>query len=328
MAKRQNNAQAVTGLVFAILLITFSACQPQDGKKVFQPVQESDVAVTIGSEQITRQMLEKEFERHRAFLDLKESGDSTDNIRLKKFILFKLIDETLMDMEAKKRGITISKEELDEEMKALLGEYEKTRLGLELSNSGIDFDQWKKDVERGLRIKKLVASEIDSKIKINAKQTSDYFKQNRDQFAWPERVMVLQIMVNDETKAEQIRKALLRKGDFAKIAKESSLSPDAVNGGDLGFFSRGQLPPEFEDAVFDLKKGQISQVVESIYGFHIFKVAKREKSRQMTYSEAKAGILKLLLEKEREKEFKKWVARIKEKTPIKLNNDLLARISL
>ena len=72
---------------------------------------------------------------------------------------------------------------------------------------------------------------------------------------------------------------LLRQGeDFAKVAKEHSLSPDREQGGDLGFFAKGEMPPEFDAIVFKLAPGRISDLVQSDYGFHIFLVAHRKPS--------------------------------------------------
>ncbi|MBN2050936.1 MAG: peptidyl-prolyl cis-trans isomerase [Spirochaetales bacterium] len=72
--------------------------------------------------------------------------------------------------------------------------------------------------------------------------------------------------------AETIREDLLEGADFAELASLHSECPSSVQGGDLGYFGKGQMVPEFEDAAFALSVGEISPVVETYYGFHIIEV--------------------------------------------------------
>jgi peptidyl-prolyl cis-trans isomerase D len=96
-------------------------------------------------------------------------------------------------------------------------------------------------------------------------------------------------------KAKAIR-AKLNKENFAKIAEKESQDPgSAKKGGDLGFFERGRMVPQFEEAAFTLKPGEISQPVKSDYGYHIIYVEQHEPARTVSLDEAKAGIAKKLV---------------------------------
>lgn len=283
------------------------------------------VVATIGDRKITGRDLDKAYERYKSTLRLESDGTPDERAALKKIVLYRMIDETLMLSEAERLGVKVGARELEREIRSLLGEYDQAKLNLALAQNDTSFDKWRAELRKGMVIRKLVLREVDSKIKVGGGEIEEYFKNNSGEFKWAERVRALQIMVDDETTAERIRKRLLNDGDFAKIAKESSQSPDAFSGGDLGFFSRGQMPPEFEKAVFDLKVGEISEVIESIYGFHLFKVVEREKPRQMNFREARERIEKLLHSRKREKEFKEWIAGIRERTPVSIDAEALSQ---
>lgn len=281
------------------------------------------VIAKIGDSAITLGDLKNEEKRYKDIFTNQSRKAPVNDLEFKKKLLKRVIDNRILEIEADRQAITVSEDDLDNEINALLGEYDSARLGLVLAENEMDFDEWKEALAKRMKIRKLVIKQIDSKIKINESEIKEYFKENRGEFKWPERMRAFQIMVNDETTAEKIRKKLLNREDFATMAKEFSQSPDAVNGGDLGYFSRGQMPPEFEKAVFALKPGEISEVIKSIYGFHLFKVISKKKSRKMAYPEARERIRALLTDNKREKEFNNWVKKIKDDLSITVYQNAL-----
>ncbi|VAX15635.1 hypothetical protein MNBD_NITROSPINAE01-1046 [hydrothermal vent metagenome] len=282
----------------------------------------------VGGKVITLGDLRAEVGRYKGILSFDEKGNVKESINLKKALLNRMIDDTVLEVEADRRNVSVTPDELESEVGSLLGEYDEAKLGLILSSNDVSFEDWKSALEKRLKIRKLLLLELDSRIKIADKETKDYFNEHAEKFKWPERVRASQIMLEDEATAEKIRKKLLNKGDFAKIAREFSRSPDATAGGDLGYFSRGQMPPEFESVVFELKVGQVSEVIKSIYGFHIFKVVAKEKPRAMKYEDARDRIRKILLIKKREKEFKNWLVEIKKELNIEVDTKPLLASSL
>ncbi|RMD87545.1 MAG: hypothetical protein D6813_13365 [Calditrichaeota bacterium] len=81
----------------------------------------------------------------------------------------------------------------------------------------------------------------------------------------------LQIIVKERAEAEKILQQLRSGADFRKLAREKSIGPAAAKGGDLGYFNRGDFRPEFESAILKLKPGEISDIIQSEIGYHIFK---------------------------------------------------------
>ena len=126
-------------------------------------------------------------------------------------------------------------------------------------------------------MEKLLEETVYSRVDVTDKEIADYYEANRKQFDRPAQVRARQIVVADEAKGQEVL-GLLRQGrPFAEIAAEYSLSPDAEQGGDLGFFARGEMPPEFDDVVFDLPVNRLSDLVKSDYGYHIFLVEEKSK---------------------------------------------------
>jgi parvulin-like peptidyl-prolyl isomerase len=103
---------------------------------------------------------------------------------------------------------------------------------------------------------------------------------------------------------------------------EKSLGPERVNGGDLGFFSQGERPAEF-DHVFTLDVGATSEVIRSPYGYHVFKLEKKLEGREVPYDEARPRILQLLAQKKGEEAYEKWLAGLKSRARVKINRKRL-----
>jgi peptidyl-prolyl cis-trans isomerase C len=113
----------------------------------------------------------------------------------------------------------------------------------------------------------------------------------------------------------------LRRGaDFAKLAEAHSLSPDGDKGGDLGYFARGQMPAEFEEVAFKLKKKrQISKVFSTSYGYHIFQLIDRQSARQASLDEVRGEIRERLRRQKVEAAFQSWLTKLKAQAKIKIN---------
>ena len=106
-----------------------------------------------------------------------------------------------------------------------------------------------------------------------------------------------------------------------------SLAPEAHNGGDLGYFEIGQMPEEF-GVIAQLKKNQVSEVIKTPYGYHIFKVIDVKTPRQLSFSESKKNIFEQFARDEQSDNFKKWLMKLKNNSNIKINENVLSKVSL
>jgi len=109
----------------------------------------------------------------------------------------------------------------------------------------------------------------------SAQQLQDFYQEHQGDFRSAEEVRVRQILVHDEALAKEILDKLKKGGSFTGLSNEHSRAPNAKRGGEIGFVSRGELPKMFEQEIFRLQPGQISEVIRTDTSFHIFKVDER-----------------------------------------------------
>jgi parvulin-like peptidyl-prolyl isomerase len=140
--------------------------------------------------------------------------------------------------------------------------------------------------------------ELVKDIKVEDNEVHEYYGLHKREFLQPERVQVSQILLATEEKAIEILKQLktVSEEEFRELARKESLGPEASKGGKMGLFKPGQLPFEMEKVVFSLKEGEISPVVESSYGYHIFRLDKRYEPDLAPESESAPDIKMKLLD--------------------------------
>jgi len=242
---------------------------------------------------------------------------------LKEALLDELIERKIILEAAKEMGIE---------------EGEEWRQSLSLLKEGYEEQEWQEMVrryggeeewEKGLReafIREKVMEAVCGGIQVGNEEIKAYYEGHREDFRVPERVRVRQIVVQDYKKAMKIRKLLRRKkASFEDLARRYSIAPEGKEGGDLGFFCREEMPQELE-AVFDLKVGQISQVIQSPYGYHIFKVEEKRKATQLEFPQVKEMIRGWLLQKKKEECFQRWLKERRRKARIEINQEVLEEI--
>ncbi|MBM3296633.1 MAG: hypothetical protein FJY83_03430 [Candidatus Aminicenantes bacterium] len=136
-------------------------------------------------------------------------------------------------------------------------------------------------------------------IAVDDEEVRAYYEENKGDFLLPERFEVSQILTDSEEAAIGILNRVRDKSfeDFARVAREVSTGVEAGRGGRMGIFSRGQLPYEIERVVLSLEEGQISRVVESSYGFHIFLLSRRIEPELVSLDKASPGIRMKLLDR-------------------------------
>ena len=151
-------------------------------------------------------------------------------------------------------------------------------------------------VRNALRVQKYLLAGPYRDIDVSVAEIARYYEAHLSDYQKTEEIELYQIMVNDREKLLQLRSELLRQPSrFEEIARSESVAPEAGKGGAMGFFEKGMLPKEMEDVVFSLKVNEISPIVESPYGFHLFKVTRKRKSRVQLLADVQDEIKSKLL---------------------------------
>lgn len=267
-----------------VCLFAFSGC----GKPKAAPAAKKGVVATVGSEVITMQDLDARIAKMPAYYQnmLKDR---------KKDVLEDMVLEILFYNEAKKRGL-----QNDKEVKEMLEEAQKK-----------------------IMVSKLVKDEIESKVSVSDKQVENYYNAHKDEYNIPERWKAAHILVKTEEEAKSVLAELAKGKSFEDLAKEKSQDTSAKKGGDLGYFAKGQMVPEFEEAVLKLEVGQTSGIVKTQFGYHIIKLADKKPAQAQELKDVSAKIKNELLMTERRAAFDKIVAGLKADTKVSVNDSLL-----
>lgn len=265
--------------------------------------------------------------------DLKGNKDGFFYLMTEQRVINQLIVKELLDQEADKRGIKVKGKDIDEAMKKVLDQVGgRDRLMEVLKENGVSVSDFKNDLKSQVRMRKL--AQAAGKISVTDKDCEDFYKKNPDKFQNPDKVRASHILISanpyqisEEIKskskgeiseqelkakveakiaekkalAEKLDKELkLDKSKFEAYVKKYSEDPgSAAQGGDLGFFAKEQMVPEFSEVAFNSKPDTISDVVKSQYGFHIIYVKDRRAAGVTPFEKAKSGIKEhLVMEKQ------------------------------
>ncbi|WP_230203586.1 peptidylprolyl isomerase [Bacillus massiliigorillae] len=225
-----------------------------------------------------------------------------------------LINNKVIELEAKKKDIKVSDKEIDKELKSFIESYGgEDAFNSALKQSGITLEYFKTDIENFLKVEKI----LKPSIKITDKEMKEYFEENKDSFAQKEQVEASHILVEDEAKAKEVKKKLDAGEDFAKLAKEYSTdTSNAEKGGELGYFGKGDMVEAFEKVAFATKVGEISEPVKTDYGYHIIKVTGKKEAKEAKYEDHKEEVKKALFDEKLNTEYPTWLEKTKKKYDI------------
>lgn len=296
----------------AVCVLVFAAgCKgaQKDGEKAVAKVGSRVITVTAYRDAIKRLLPEGAAE-----------GEGASE--LKKDVLGALIEEELILAQAGKTGVSVSDAELTSEIEIIKKEYGDDSFKEAVAERYGSLDSWKEEIRKKLLMKKIIAAAIGAANDVPEEAARKYYREHRAEYDSPARVRASHIVVATEEGAIDIRKKLTA-ANFADVAGKVSLGPEAKKGGDLGFFGRGEMPEEFEAAVFALKAGEISPVVKTGYGFHIFMLVARKKGGRAVYPEVRESIMERLRGDKANSELAAWISALKQNTPIEVNEGLL-----
>lgn len=217
-----------------------------------------------------------------------------------------LITNKIVELEAEKLGITLTDEEIDEEYNAYAEAYGGEDALLKAFES---YNLTKEDIINDVKIYLLTLKVMEDYIGITDEDVKTYFEENKDLFATPEQVEASHILVEDEATAKEVIDKLNAGEDFAELAKEYSTdSSNAENGGALGFFGRGEMVQEFEDAAFAMNVGDVSkEPVKTEFGYHIIKVTDKKEAKEADFETSKEEAREMLVEERVNEQYSTWV---------------------
>ena len=317
-------------LVVAICIFSAMSCNKKEEPAVLpslaepemnalQPetkVDENSVVVSVNGKDIIQGEVEKELQN--ILMQYQGRVPPQQMVQLqsqfKKQAVESLINKQLLFEETDKQNIEASVEDIDAEVKKVAAQFETPEKFKErLEQMGMSEEKLREDIKQNYRIEKLLKSKLPP-ITVTDEDISLFYKENPENFSVPEQIQASHILLSlepdssDEVKKEkqsELQAVLekIKKGDdFAELARKHSDCPSKEKGGELGSFPRGAMVKAFEDVAFNLKKDEVSDVVETQFGFHIIKLTGRTEASTTPIEQVKDKISTYLETQKQSKE--------------------------
>ncbi len=305
----------------ALLLgLLFFSCKKKDVEKILPapaPSVSPDVRIvaTVNGDPIT---LAEFLER---FARTGNKPEREAELEIKIAFLNSLIERKMMLREAQRKRIKVSLIDINQRIESLRLEHGKN-VNEMLATLGVDFEKWKSDIWEDIMMERLIAREVHRNIHVSQPEVRRYYQANPQEFEKAEQVRVRQIVVSTEDEAMKTLEALQSGADFTNLARERSTAPEAEKGGDLGYFSMGEMPAEF-NVVFGLPKGGTSGIVKSAYGFHIFRLEEKRRAGKIGLEEAYKEVAEKLRRIKQDARYKLWIKELRSRTKFEVNYQAL-----
>jgi peptidyl-prolyl cis-trans isomerase C len=293
---------------------------PEKPKPV--PAQLPAVIARVNGEEITRAEFEQSVQNleGRAGRDVPaEQRDEVYRGLLNDMLAFKLLKQ-----EADRRHVMLTDQELDEAVKQMRQQFPtEAAFKQAMADQKLTLVQVRDQARTSMLVQKLLDQAVTGSVEVKPADISTFYEKNPDRFKQPEAIKASHVLIAvpqgadaaakqaARAKAEDVLKQARAGADFAGLAKKYSNDASAPRGGDLGFFPRGQMVPEFETAAFALQPGQVSDIVETPFGFHIIRVTEKRPARTVPFSEVAPQIEQYLRQEQQQERTKAFIEQLK-----------------
>ncbi len=311
-------------LAVAIGMLIIGAVIPVSGEVVDR------IIAIVNDDVITLSELNNTFEPYMKRIEASLTGKEKEKVVAegRATILNKMIDNKLIEQEARKSGIIIK----DDEAMGVIRDMLKSRkmqmpdLLQALDKDGLTFDAYKQDLKEQLQRQQLVRREIRSKLVVTDDEIGEYYRQHRDEYEGKEALRIKQILlpvppgtdpaIRERARelAESILKRIKNGEPFEALAAQFSQGPATAAGGDIGFVEKGHMLPEVEKVALNLDIGGVSPVIDSPQGFYIIQVVDKRGAGLKPITEVRQEIQNKLEEEKAAKKFDQWVVDLRSKS--------------
>ena len=247
--------------------------------------------------------------------------DDADPADLHNAVLKHLIEQQVILQEAKRAGITISPEEVDERLARFRKGFDSEEAFQQsLIDAGVTEEQLKQTVRDQLLVLRVIDVQVRSGISVSPQEIAHELELKPELQKPGERVLASHILVRvDERRSEEeartlietIRKQITGGADFAELAKQYSEDSRREAGGAMDWVAQGELLPGLDAALFSLPIGEISEPIQTRLGFHLVKVHERRNAATLSVAEANSAIQQKLYRQKYQDAFARWLADLK-----------------
>ncbi len=299
--KNQRNKSIIPAVLItaAALQFIFAGCIFQAGP---------DILAKVNGRLITKE----DFQKKTALYSITPSSHE----QAESFLNGMVNDALILEM-AKKDRIKAGSEELKAEIRNFVPDFPVKDIKKVLKKGGISYRFWARDIKEKLIIRKEIDYVLKDKVKITERELKDYYWTNILEFRQARRVWARQIVTDSLEKAQEVLLKINNKQPFEELAKSYSITSEASEGGDLGYIKHGEVP-SFMNQVFSLKKGAVSYIIKSPYGYHIFKCEEIKDAVTPKFEEVRGEVEKKFYEIKKDEAFSAWMKDLRQKSEIKI----------
>jgi len=250
-------------------------------------------------------------------------------LELRKNVLESLIDRELLYQQSQKNGVKVEEADVNEQLRKIKERFSnETEFKSALSKMNFSESDLKSQIERELTIKQLIDERFVQSVTISDEEAKAYYDDHPNMFKRPEQVKASHILIKvdplaDESqkaasrkKLEQIQQKLQKGENFGDLAKEFSEGPSSVKGGDLGYFTRGQMVKSFEEVAFALNKDEVSGIVLTRFGYHLIKVVDKKPESTIPYEDIRDNLKPYLKQEEVQEQVIQYIEKLKGKAKV------------
>ncbi len=280
----------------------------------------------VNGQVVTRAEFERELGRSLELADGMSAPAPDQLAALRHTVLQARVDRLLFLQEAARRGLEVAPAEVEQRLRRMRADWPPDEFEALLAQRHQTLDELRAELGAQLVQERLFHELVYPRVAVTEEEIRAELDAHPDLLQEPEQVHAAQIVVKELDQAKEIRSKLRDGAKFADLARERSLSADAKEGGDLGWFRRGVMPPQFDTVAFSLGPGQISEVVTSDYGFHVFKVLERRPARKRDLSSVRGEVERRLLQAKQEQAQTEFVGQLRSKADVRVNEALVAQV--
>jgi peptidyl-prolyl cis-trans isomerase C len=245
--------------------------------------------------------------------------------------LDQLVTYTVLSQETRARNVSVSDAEVEDNVKQMRSQFpNEDAFKKALAARGMTIEKLRADARIDMSINKMMEAEVAMQPAPTAAQVREFYDKNPEKFKQEEAVRASHILIRVAENADAATKKKLmdeaqsvlkqaRGGaDFAELAKKHSADGSAQQGGDLNFFTKGQMVPAFDQAAFAMKPGQISDIVTTQFGYHIIKVTERRPPASVPFEQVSDRIKEYLTEQQKQQKAQAFIDSLKQKAKIEV----------
>lgn len=249
--------------------------------------------------------------------------------QVRKEVLDQIIGRELIYQESQKIGIKPDPETVEKELAAIKQRFPDPKKFEEaLAKINLNETILKRQIGERSAIRSFVEQKIVSQIEVSDEEAKAFYEENPNYFKRPEEVHAQHILIKSSEADDDKKKAASREElmkikervdageDFSELAKAHSQGPSATRGGDLGYFPKGKMVPAFEKAAFELKPNEVSDIVETQFGFHLIKVLDHREPSTVSLEEARPKIVASLRNKKVQTEVADYVKKLRSEAKV------------